>query len=232
MAFPVPHLMTAPWKDPALPDKKELSLNNLIREREDQIMHITAFSGSPRKKGFTARIVEQILEGAKVNGHTTEMIFLSELNIRDCIACRACQHKDKSSCVIRDDIVKVEDAISKSDLIIWASPTHWGNVSACMLRTFERLFGFLIREKEKLAPPEARQAKGKKALLVTSCTTPYPFDWLLNQSRACFDRIREMCHYSGQRIVKTFVLPGTIRMDVNRIPEVYLKKAKNLGLRL
>lgn len=193
-------------------------------------MHITAFLGSHKKNGFTGQILNQILAGAQKNGHSTELIFVADLNLKECTTCRTCQGEDRSFCIIRDDIVKAEDAIKRADLIIWASPTHWGNISAYMLRMFERLFGFLIMEKEVFSAPLARNAKGKKAVLVTSCSTPSPFDWIFNQSRATFDRMREMCRYSGQKIVKTFVLPGTIKMK--EIPETHLKKALLVGLSL
>lgn len=190
-------------------------------------MNVLAINGSPGKNGFTSKITNQILEGAKEAGHNTEVIYLADLNLRDCAGCRACQKEDTAKCVFRDDIVKIEDGISKNDLIIWATPTHWGNVSAYMLRAFERLFGFLLREQTGLKFPIALRAKGKKAILVTSCTTPYPFNILLNQSRAAFDRIKEMCRYSGQKIIKTFVLPGTLSMK--EIPQKYLDRARNIG---
>lgn len=190
-------------------------------------MNILAVNGSPRKNGVTSKILNEILVGAKENKHAVEMLFLPELSIKDCIGCRACQKEDVAKCVIRDDIAKVEDAIVKSDLIIWATPTHFGNVSAYMLRVFERLYGFLLREQTGLRFPIALNAKGKKAVLVTTCTTPSPFDYILNQSRACFDRIKEVCKFSGQQIVGSFILTGTLGMK--EIPEKDLKKAKNLG---
>jgi len=107
----------------------------------------------------------------------------------------ACQ--EKGACVFRDDIEKIEDAIKRSDLIIWASPTHWANVSGLMLRVFERLFGFLIKEQPK-GTPLKRNAKDKKAILVAACSTARPFNWIYNQSRSCISRMREICKWSGQ----------------------------------
>jgi multimeric flavodoxin WrbA len=49
---------------------------------------------------------------------------------------------EERACVIRDDdIERIEIAVKWADVIILASPTHWGNISAYMLRMFERLFG-------------------------------------------------------------------------------------------
>ena len=115
------------------------------------------------------------------------------------------------------------------DLIIWASPTHWANVSGLMLRVLERLFGFLIKEQPK-GTPLKRNAKDKKAILVTACSTARPFNWICNQSRSCISRMREICKWSGQETISTFVLPGTLMMK--DIPEKYLKKAREIGRRI
>ena len=149
------------------------------------------------------------------------MIYLVDLNIKDCTGCMACQ--EKGACVFQDDIEKIEEAIKRSDLIIWA--THWPNVSGLMLRVFKRLFGFLIKEQPK-GTPLKRNAKEKKAIFVTACSTTRPFNWIYNQSRSCISRMREICRWSGQEIVGTFVLPGTLTMkDI----EKYHKKQERLG---
>lgn len=190
-------------------------------------MRITAISGSPRKDGRISKIVDEIINGAKENGHECEIIYLVDLSMRDCAGCMSCQEKE--ACVFRDDIEKIEEAIKRSDLIIWASPTHWANVSGLMLRVFERLFGFLIKEQPK-GTPLKRNAKGKKAILVTACSTARPFNWIYNQSRSSFSRMREICKWSGIEIIDTFVLPGTLTMK--EIPGRYLEKAREIGRRI
>jgi len=94
-----------------------------------------------------------------------------------------------------------------------------------MLRVFERLFGFLIKEQPK-GTLLKRNAKDKKAILVTACSTAGPFNWIYNQSHSCISRMHEICKWSGQEIVGAFVLPGTLTMK--DIPEKYLKKQERL----
>jgi len=190
-------------------------------------VRILAINGSPQKNGRTSKILDEIIKGAKESDHECEIIYLVDLNIRDCTGCMSCQ--ENGACVFRDDIEKIEEAIKRADLIIWASPTHWANVSGLMLRVFERLFGFLIKEQPK-GTPLKRNAKGKKAILATACSTPWPFNWIFNQSRSCLGRMREICKYSGQEIVSTFVLPGTLIMK--EIPDKYLIKAREIGRRI
>lgn len=190
-------------------------------------MNIIAINGSPRKNGRISKIVDEIIEGAKENGHKCEIIHLVDLNIKDCTGCMSCQ--EKGACVFRGDIKKIEEAIKSADLIIWASPTYWANVSSLMLRVVERLFGFFIKE-QPMGFPIKQNAKGKKAIRVTACSTARPFNWIFNQSRSCLDRMREICKYSGQEIISTFVLPGTLTMK--EIPERYLIKARNIGRKI
>ena len=46
--------------------------------------------GSPRVNGNTHILVETILEAAKAEGASTEMLFLKDLNTQECIGCHAC----------------------------------------------------------------------------------------------------------------------------------------------
>lgn len=187
-------------------------------------MRIVALNGSPRRNGRVSDAVEEILAGAQETGHDTDHIHLGDLDIRDCTGCMKCQNDPP--CVIRDDVEQVEDAIEGADVLVLASPVHWGNMSGIMLRTMERLFGFLIEEQPRGAPT-ARAAEGKKAILVTACSTPWPLNWVFNQSRAVFSRFKEICRYSGIRIIDKFVIAGTLSME--EVPEKTLRKARRLG---
>ncbi len=189
-------------------------------------MHIVAMNGSPRKDGRLARVIAEILAGAEQAGHDSETIHLVDLEVRDCTGCMRCQEDGADRCVIRDEIAVVEEAVRRADLLLLASPVHWGNMSAIMLRTLERLFGFLIQERPR-GMPRKRNAAGKRAVLVTACSTARPFNWLFNQSRSAFGRMREVCRYSGVKIVGKFVLPGTISMG--DIPQKHLERARRLG---
>jgi multimeric flavodoxin WrbA len=190
-------------------------------------MKITALLGSPKRNGITSSIAGEIIRGAEENLHDCAVIFLSDLNIQDCTGCMQCRQNE--ACVIRDDIALIEEAVKKSDMLILASPTHWGNLSGIMLRVIERLFGFLILERT-MGFPVKRQGNGKKVILVSACSTPFPFHWLFNQTRAVFSRFKEICTYSGISIVKTIAIPGTLAMK--EIPQKYLTRAREIGRKL
>ncbi|MBP2653450.1 MAG: iron-sulfur protein [Firmicutes bacterium] len=190
-------------------------------------MNILVINGSPKHNGKISAIIKEILKGGAPSDQI-EIIQLTNLtNLHHCTGCMNCQRT--GNCIIRDDIVSIETAIKKSDMLILATPTHWGNMSGLMLSVFERLFGFLLEERQS-GFPKARNAAGKKAILVTACSTPWPFSWIFNQSRSCFGRLYEICKYSGIKICGTFVLAGTAKMD--EIPNKYLHKACKLGTKL
>jgi len=48
------------------------------------IKKILGVVGSPRKNGNTHILVPRIIEGSKERGAETEIIFLNDLNIREC----------------------------------------------------------------------------------------------------------------------------------------------------
>lgn len=188
-------------------------------------MNILIIKASPRKHGNTARLADELAAGAAEAGHVLRVLTLADLNILDCTGCLTCQ--TKGSCALRsDDIGQIEDAIQWADMLVLATPVHWGNISGRLLRMFERLFGFLIRERSYRAPM-ALKAKGKRAIIITTCSTPWPFNWMFNQTRSVISRVREICRYSDIRIVKTLVFPGTFGRS--GIPPRCLARARAIG---
>jgi len=189
---------------------------------------VLAIKGSPRRHGMTSQLADAVLEGAASTGGECREIFLRDLSLKDCRGCRGCQKT--TACVVRnDDIGKLEEAVSWADAIVFATPTHWGNLSGYMLRAIERLFGYLIVERRS-GFPIPQHASGKKAVIVTACSTAWPWNWVFNQSRAVKGRFAEICRYSKMPIVRTLVLPGTF--DLDTVPDKYLKKARQAGARL
>ncbi len=91
---------------------------------------VLGISGSPRKRGNTALMVEKALESArKVEGIRTEFFDLSRMKIQNCIGCEACRNK-KSLCVaIQDDMATLYPALIKSDALIIGSPVYFGDVT-------------------------------------------------------------------------------------------------------
>lgn len=60
-------------------------------------------NGSPRLKGNTATLSDQLVAGAREVGAIAEIIYLHGLDIQACDACEVCQTGGKG-CVIADDM--------------------------------------------------------------------------------------------------------------------------------
>ena len=56
--------------------------------------------------------------------------------------------------------------------------------------------------------------KGKRCVLVSTSTTPWPLNILMHQSRGAIRALREICHYSGFKIVATIEKGGTRRHTI------------------
>jgi multimeric flavodoxin WrbA len=108
-------------------------------------MKVIAFSGSARKDGNTAILVNTVFKELKKAKIETEMVQLAGKKISGCIACGKCfENKDKR-CVVANDILN--DCIEKmleADGIILASPTYFADISANMKALIERS-GFVAR---------------------------------------------------------------------------------------
>ena len=108
------------------------------------------------------------------------------------------------------------------------TPTHWGNMCAPLKLLFDRNVPIFMGESPK-GMPMPRQ-KGKRAVVVTSCTTPWPFNFILPESRGAIRAVREVLHYGGYKIVGTLTKPGTKKSK--EISASLKAKAKRLGEKL
>jgi hypothetical protein len=74
--------------------------------------------------------------------------------------------------------------------------------------------------------PIPRQ-KGKPAVIVTACTTPWPFNFIAAESRGAVRAVREVLHYGGYKILGKIVKPGT--KSKPQISKRLFEKAETLG---
>ena len=51
--------------------------------------------------------------------------------------------------------------------------------------------------------------KGKKAVIVSTCTTPYPFNIFFNQTRGVVKALKEILKWSGFKVVSAIEKGGT-----------------------
>jgi multimeric flavodoxin WrbA len=102
-------------------------------------MKVVAFSGSARKNGNTAILVNHVFRELEKEGIATELFQLAGKKIRGCIACYKCMKNKDQRCSVKSDVVN--DCIAMmldAEGIILASPTYFSDVSSEMKALIDR----------------------------------------------------------------------------------------------
>ena len=90
--------------------------------------HILVLKGSPRLKGNSSLLADQVAIGARDCGAEVESYDLHQMDIRACDACDICQ--ETGVCVIKDDMQVLYPKLRAADAIVIASPIYWFTLSA------------------------------------------------------------------------------------------------------
>ncbi len=91
---------------------------------------------SPRKQGNSNRLVQEFAKGAKDAGNEVEIEYLCDKTINFCKGCLACQRLKK--CVIEDDANEITEKMRNSEVIVWATPVYYYNMSGQMKTMIDR----------------------------------------------------------------------------------------------
>ena len=126
-------------------------------------MKITILNGSPRKAN-TAAMAAAFAEGAMAAGHEVETIQVGRMKINGCLACEYCHGKGEGKCVQKDDMEKVMPAYLESDMIVFASPIYYFDVTAQLSAAIQRVYAI------------GKPAKATKTALLLSSASPDPFE--------------------------------------------------------
>ncbi|MHB8741119.1 MAG: flavodoxin family protein, partial [Coriobacteriia bacterium] len=103
-------------------------------------MKVVAFSGSARKGGNTARMLQRVLGVLEAEGIETELIELAGQKAQGCTVCLKCREKADRRCHGRKDainecIVKAGEA----DGIIIGSPVYFADITPEAKALIDRL---------------------------------------------------------------------------------------------
>jgi multimeric flavodoxin WrbA len=96
--------------------------------------------GSPRARGNSASLADQVAAGAREAGAQVEDIYLHELDIHPCDGCDFCQGAADMGCAIEDDMQTLYPKIRQADAIVYASPVYWFTVSAQLKLFMDRCY--------------------------------------------------------------------------------------------
>lgn len=182
-------------------------------------MNILILNGSPRKSGKVSTLLHEAEKELVAHNNFVTFIDVYSLIFKPCIGCMAC--RSKGSCVLpQDDAHKIAEEIKNCDGIIVGTPVYWGNINGYLKCLFDRLVAVMMKE-SKLGIPVPLH-KGKKAVIITSCTTPYPFNILAGQTTKAEKALKEILGYSGFKVGKKIRLAGT--KEMKELPKNALKE--------
>lgn len=115
--------------------------------------HVVGISGSPVKKGNVEKFLERMMESVPEENFSSEVIKLSEIEVKECLHCNFCLSKQKPGkyCSIDDEAQAVFEKVERADILILASPVYFMRTSAKMASLIDRLrvfiFGNLVKGK-------------------------------------------------------------------------------------
>ncbi|MCD8094024.1 MAG: flavodoxin family protein [Bacteroides sp.] len=169
-------------------------------------MKILILNSSPRRRGNISKMLEAMKQEAENGGAEVTFVHISDLQVRPCIGCMKCRDSLKC-CLPEDDAQKVLQAVKEADALIVGAPCYWGNLPGELKVLFDRMVYGVMGENSWGMPLPLH--RGKKAIIVSTCTTPYPFNILYHQTRGVVRALKEILKWSGFKIVKTIERGGT-----------------------
>lgn len=105
-------------------------------------MQILILSGSRNREGKTAEAIKAICEGISKAGGNSKTLFLTEQSLERCRQCDSdgwglCRSEGR--CVIEDDFPVIVEKVGCADVVVFANPVYFGDLSDSMKCFLDRL---------------------------------------------------------------------------------------------
>ncbi|KPU44772.1 iron-sulfur flavoprotein [Oxobacter pfennigii] len=176
-------------------------------------MKIVAINGSPKgKTGNTNVMVSSFLKGAQESGAETVNIFLAEKEIKHCRGCHICWSKGPCQCVISDDMLGVISLIGGADVVVFATPVYFANISGMLKVFMDRMT--MIGSPH---PPQGAKAEGGDSNSTGALTPKFV--------------VISSCGYSDRsefEVISLWIKRVALKMRSEVIGEIYATQGKYL----
>ena len=115
-------------------------------------MHVLIISGSRNPEGRTAGCAGAVARGLARAGATSEAVFLTACNLERCHQCDAdgwglCLREGR--CIIEDDFASLVEKIVSADVVVFANPVYFSELSESMRAFLDRLRRISYRRPEQ-----------------------------------------------------------------------------------
>ncbi|MGP8313093.1 flavodoxin family protein [Enterocloster aldenensis] len=97
---------------------------------------VLVISTSLRRTSNSEALADAFAKGAQSAGHEVEMVRLEDKTIAFCKGCFACLKT--GSCVIRDDAVEIAEKMHDANVIVFATPVYYYEMSGQMKTLLDR----------------------------------------------------------------------------------------------
>ena len=94
-------------------------------------------SASPRKNSNSEALALAFADGAREAGHAVEFVSLRGKTVNFCRGCFVCQEKQR--CVIRDDADEICQKALSADVLVFATPIYYYEMSGQLKTLLDRL---------------------------------------------------------------------------------------------
>lgn len=177
-------------------------------------MNLLALIGSPRKKGNTDLLIDEILKVCTAAGHDCSKIYLYDVDILLCLDCRACK-KGKLECTLKDGMESIYPEMVEADLLIFGTPVYWYGPTAKMKLLVDRMRPFIASKK----------LRGKHAAVVS------PSEEGAAASGPMLEMFKMSFTYIGVEYAGELLVNAYEKGEVKRKPEE-LTRARAFGKKL
>src|SRR5512136_3401158 len=108
-------------------------------------MKVIGFNGSPRKDGNTSILIKHVFNELERQNIGTDLVQLSEKEIRGCIACYKCIENKDRRCAVKNDAANeyIEKMLGAEGMIL-GSPVYFQDVTSEMKALIDRT-GYVSR---------------------------------------------------------------------------------------
>lgn len=107
-------------------------------------MKVVVISTSLRTNSNSDALANEFIHGAQDAGHNVEKISLTGKNIQFCKGCLACQKLGR--CVIKDDVNDIMAKVLDADVVVWATPIYYYEMSGQMKTLIDRMNAMYSQE--------------------------------------------------------------------------------------
>lgn len=144
---------------------------------------ILVIKGSPREKGNSSLLADQLVAGARAAGAEVEVFILQNMNIQACNSCDACQESPENGCILEDDMQKLYPKLRQANAIAIATPIYWFTMSAQTKLFIDRWYA--------MESPQGNALKGKTfGIILTYGDTDPVTSGAINAIRSFEDMFR------------------------------------------